>query len=200
MIEMMASQVAIAVAAADSTETSERRAHNDTLTGLPNRRQLNADVAGRLSGLAASGGKAVIAMVDIDYFKRFNDDFGHRVGDVTLQKVATVLRNAVRGEDVVYRYGGEEFVIVFADVGEEEAVALAERVRTAVESTPLTGDQLEPVGPITVSIGLALLPGHGLDLAELIDIADRTMYQSKQSGRNRVTLWDSAAATTDAAA
>ncbi len=142
----------------------------------------------------------MIAIVDIDYFKRFNDDFGHRVGDVTLQKVATVLRNAVRGEDVVYRYGGEEFVIVFADAGEEEAVALAERVRTAVESTPLTGDQLEPVGPITVSIGLALLPGHGLDLAELIDIADRAMYQSKQSGRNRVTLWDSAAATTDAAA
>jgi len=200
MIEMMASQVAIAVAAADSTETSERRAHNDTLTGLPNRRQLNEDVAGRLSGLAASGGKAVIAMVDIDSFKRFNDDFGHRVGDVTLQKVATVLRSAVRGEDVVYRYGGEEFVIVFADAGGEEAVALAERVRTAVASTPLTGDQLEPVGPITVSIGLALLPDHGLDLAELIDIADRAMYQSKQSGRNRVTLWRSAAATIDAAA
>ena len=190
ILEMMASQVA--VAAVDLTEMSERRAHHDTLTGLPNRLQLSEDIAGVLNRLYTAERRAVIAMVDIDNFKRFNDDFGHRVGDVTLQKVASVLNNSVRSNDLVYRYGGEEFVVVYVDAAAEEAVRLAERVREAVASTPLTGDKLEPVGPITVSIGLSLLPQHGSDLDALIDLADRAMYQSKDVGRNLVTLWGDA--------
>ncbi|HLF76320.1 MAG TPA: sensor domain-containing diguanylate cyclase [Dehalococcoidia bacterium] len=189
VLEMMASQVATAVIAADTTDTNDHRAHHDPLTGLPNRLQLNNDVSRELGSLAAVGRQAVVAMVDIDHFKRFNDEFGHRVGDVTLQKVASVLRTAVRDRDHVYRYGGEEFVIVFVDAGASEAVALAEHVRAAVESTPLSGDQLEPVGPVAISIGLAILPDHATDFGNLIEMADAAMYKAKQSGRNRVVLW-----------
>jgi diguanylate cyclase (GGDEF)-like protein len=190
VLEMMASQVATAVIAADTTETSERRALQDPLTGLPNRRQLNEDISGVISRWAEDGRKAVVAMVDIDNFKRLNDDFGHRVGDVTLQKVASVMRLSIRDSDRIYRYGGEEFVVIFADAGRVEAILLAERLLKAVADTPLSGDNLEPVGPVTMSAGLAIMPDDGTDIPKLIELADRAMYRAKEAGRNRVHLYD----------
>jgi diguanylate cyclase (GGDEF)-like protein len=189
VLEMMASQVATAIVAADTTDTSVRRAHHDALTGLPNRRQLDEDTEGSLKELAASGRNAVVAMLDIDHFKRFNDDYGHRVGDVTLQKVASVLRSSVRDNDHVYRYGGEEFVVVFADTPPSDAMMLADRLRQAIEAAPLSGENLEPAGPVTVSLGLAFLPEHGTDVSALIDMADKAMYRAKSSGRNCVEVW-----------
>ncbi len=190
VLEMMASQVATAIVAADTTDTSVRHAQHDALTGLPNRRQLDEDTQGSLAQLLASGRNAVVAMVDIDHFKRFNDDYGHRVGDVTLQKVASVLRSSVRDNDHLYRYGGEEFLVVFVDTPPSEAVALAERLRMAVEAAPLSGESLEPVGPVTISIGLALMPSQGTVLERLISMADKAMYKAKAGGRNRVEVWD----------
>ncbi len=190
VLEMMASQVATAVVAADHAETSERRAMHDPLTGLPNRRQLTEDIASQISILSESGQRAGVAMIDVDHFKRLNDDFGHRVGDVSLQKIASVMRNALREGDMVYRYGGEEFVAIFKGASGPEALVAAERLRLAVETTPLTGDQLEPVGPVTISIGIALLPDHGGDIDALIEMADKAMYRAKECGRNRVEVWD----------
>jgi diguanylate cyclase (GGDEF)-like protein len=187
ILEMLASQVATALVAADTTETSERRAHRDPLTGLLNRRALSEDVATVLANLDEP--RAVVAMIDIDHFKRFNDDFGHKVGDVTLQKVAAVLKASIRDEDYVYRYGGEEFVAMYMNAGGPEASMLAERLRAAVEATPLTGDSLEPVGPVTVSIGLAIVPTHTSDFGAALQLADQALYASKEGGRNRVTAW-----------
>jgi diguanylate cyclase (GGDEF)-like protein len=189
ILEMMASQVATAVIAADQTETSERRAMLDPLTNLPNRRQLNADIAETLSSWPSESRHAVVAMIDIDHFKHLNDDFGHRVGDVTLQKVASVMRHSIRDSDRIYRYGGEEFVVIFADAHAAEAQLLAERLRKAVAETPLSGDKLEPVGPVTISIGLSLMPEHGTDFNSLIELADRAMYRAKDAGRNRILTW-----------
>ena len=189
VLEMMASQVATAVIAADHAETSERRALHDALTGLPNRRQLTEDMS-QLSILAETGQRAAVVMIDIDHFKRLNDDFGHRVGDVSLQKIASVMRNALREGDMIYRYGGEEFVAIFKDATGPDALATADRLRSAVETTPLTGDQLEPVGPVTISIGLAQLPDHGTDINALIEMADKAMYRAKEKGRNRIEVWE----------
>jgi diguanylate cyclase (GGDEF)-like protein len=189
ILEMMASQVATAVVAADTTETSERRAHHDPLTGLPNRLQLTEDLAGELSGESLGGAAMVVGMVDIDHFKRLNDEYGHHVGDVTLQKVASLLQNCIRDGDRIYRYGGEEFVVVFKDATEAAAEGLAERLRRATESTPFSGNAMEPVCPVTVSIGLAARPNHGEDVESLIDLADKAMYEAKGAGRNRIALW-----------
>jgi diguanylate cyclase (GGDEF)-like protein len=188
VLEMMASQVATAVVAADNAESSERRALHDPLTGLPNRRQLAEDIANHYENLDA-GGMAAVAMIDVDKFKTVNDEYGHRVGDVSLQKIASVIRNAMREGDMVYRYGGEEFVAIFKGATGQDAYAAAERLRTAVETTPITGDQLETVSPITISIGLALMPDHGTDINHLIEKADRAMYRAKDAGRNRVEVW-----------
>jgi len=189
ILEMMASQVATAIAAADATESSERRAHQDALTSLPNRRQLDVDLAGVLSELADQRREAVVAMLDIDYFKRLNDEHGHQVGDIALQRIASVLRNSVRDNDHVYRFGGEEFVVVFTDTTISEAMPLAQRLRSAVSAVVLASESNGAVPPITVSIGLALLPEHGNDVAGLIDLADKAMYQAKASGRDCVVVW-----------
>jgi diguanylate cyclase (GGDEF)-like protein len=185
---MMASQVATAVVVADTTEASEHRAHHDALTGLPNRLRLSEDLQGDLKTMAASGRKAVVAMADIDHFKNVNDDYSHHLGDVVLQQVAHVLRSSVRGSDRVYRYGGEEFVIVFMDADPQTGFDLADRVRLAVGTTPLSGDHLQPLLPVTISIGLASLPGHGTDIEALIELADAAMYRAKDAGRNRVIM------------
>lgn len=189
ILGMMGSQVATAVVAADTTEASEHRAHHDPLTGLPNRLQLMEDMAGDLSQKEMKDRQAIVGMIDIDHFKHFNDDFGHHIGDVSLQKVALTLQQSLRENDRVYRYGGEEFVIVLMDISAEAGKTLAERLRRAIEETPLTDDQLEPVGAVTISMGLACYPGDGTEFGSLIEMADLAMYRAKSMGRNQIATW-----------
>jgi diguanylate cyclase (GGDEF)-like protein len=192
ILEMMASQVATAIAAANVHEASERAAHHDALTSLPNRRQLAEDLRGPLLESTLGSRPMAIAMLDIDHFKRLNDDYGHKVGDITLQRVADTLRASVRGNDRVYRYGGEEFLVVFADADHKLGALLAERLRVSVEHMPLIAERGEAASPVTISVGVATFPDDGQQVEALIDAADQAMYASKQSGRNRVSLASSA--------
>ena len=171
LLEMMASQVATAIAAVEATEMSERRAHQDALTSLPNRRQLDEDLDGALRKLSLDGRKAVVAMLDIDNFKQLNDQHGHHAGDLALQGIASVLKGSVREQDYVYRFGGEEFVVVFADTELLDAGRLAERLRYAVRTLKLAGEKGEAIPPVSVSIGLSQLPDHSDDIRTLIDLA-----------------------------
>jgi diguanylate cyclase (GGDEF)-like protein len=188
VLEMMASQVATAMVAASIMEERERQAHLDALTGLPNRLQLAKDMGGELAALAGLSRAAVFAMVDIDHFKEFNDEYGHGAGDVVLQNLGSVMRTAIRSSDNVYRYGGEEFLIVFMNAGPTEGYRLAERLRQAIEK------QMNDMRPVTVSIGLASLPDDGTDPRTLIELADSAMYQAKRGGRNRTVVWEEAQA------
>lgn len=189
VLEMMASQVATAVAAAEAHEASEQRAHHDPLTNLANRRQLSEDVDGFLSDLIFQQRPFAMVMVDIDNFRHFNNDYGHRVGDITLQKVAQVLKTASREGDRVYRYGGEEFLIVFVDAATRAGERLAERLRNAVEETPLTAEDLAPAGPLTISAGVAAFPEHGNRPEEILERADLALLRAKGEGKNRVAVW-----------
>ena len=186
ILELMASQVASAIVSADAHETSQLDAHTDSLTSLPNRRQLSEDAAGRFESLVAEG-RLTVAMADIDHFKRFNDEFGHQTGDITLQKIAEVLRLCMREGDAFYRYGGEEFAIVVQDMSDEACTVILERLRVAVARTPLTGTELQPVGPVTLSIGFA--SGEAASFDALLGMADTALYESKSRGRNRLTNW-----------
>ena len=188
ILEMMASQVATAVAAAGSHEVSEKNAHMDALTNLANRRQLAEDVSSYFANKVLNQEPHTIAMVDIDNFGLFNKDFGHRIGDITLQKVAHMLKNTLRERDRVYRYGGEEFLIAF-DGSLIESLDVAERLRKAVAETPLTGENLEPIGPITISMGIAAFPIHGDGFEAVTERADEALRAAKRLGRNRVILW-----------
>lgn len=189
MLAMMASQVSTAMIAASTMETTERMAYSDSLTTLPNRLQLDKDLKEDPFATRPTGRHAVVAMVDIDHFKRFNDEFGHKVGDAALRKVASVLRESIRDGDRIYRYGGEEFLLFFLNAAPAEARRLAERLRLAVEQAQLTDAERQAIGPITVSVGLAVVPDHAPDLETAIELADRVMYQAKTRGRNRVATW-----------
>jgi diguanylate cyclase (GGDEF)-like protein len=150
----------------------------DDLTGVGNRRRLDRD----LTVEAASGDTPVaVIMVDVDHFKRINDEHGHEAGDTALRDVADAMRREVRAGDVVYRYGGEEFCVLLAKTNTTEAGQVAERIRFAVSQMPSAVDE-----PLTVSIGVAL--GKGEHVAQTMVRADEALFKSKEGGRNRVTL------------
>ena len=169
-----------------------RMAFVDALTGLPNRRALD-------ERLARSVGRIAVAMVDVDHFKRFNDRHGHEAGDRVLRAVARQLRRC-RGGDA-YRYGGEEFAIVFEGRQVEAAGEALERVRSDVESLRVrlgvsSGKRAQAVRRgqsdgevgVTVSIGVAERDPERRTCAAVVDAADKALYRSKQRGRNRLTL------------
>lgn len=159
-------------------------ATTDTLTGLANRRHFTALLEAEIQRWQRSGQPAALLMLDLDFFKRVNDTWGHAVGDEVLRHFATVLRGALRRIDVPGRVGGEEFAILLPDTSEEDALAAAERLRASVEASPA-----QTVGgsiPVTVSIGVTLFregdSGHEAPMQR----ADEALYRAKQSGRNCV--------------
>ena len=133
-------------------------------------------------------------MVDIDHFKKFNDNYGHAVGDQVIQVVARSLSAGLRQGDILARYGGEEFCIVLPGAAPHDALAVAERMRAEIESNARSAIRGTEVTTIAVSLGVASLSVAARSIEGLIDQADQALYKSKQTGRNRVTLWERAAA------
>jgi diguanylate cyclase (GGDEF)-like protein len=166
----------------------ERAASTDYLTGLPNRRTLVEMGLKRFEQArtsVASGGFG-LAIVDIDHFKRINDEHGHEMGDVALKHVAGRLQSACRGAELPARQGGEEFVVLFDNLQLHDAPAAGERLRQAVAQAPFTAGDL--VLPLTVSIGLAVLRADDTHFDSLLRRADEALYVAKATGRNRVEI------------
>jgi diguanylate cyclase (GGDEF)-like protein len=160
----------------------------DPLTGLSNRRQFRSVLDRTTDMVARSGEPALLLMVDIDHFKRVNDNHGHQAGDLVLQAVAEALAKCVRPMDTVARYGGEEFAVVLPNCHTFFGVTVAERIRQTIESMPVkigTGQDLR----VTVSIGGAYAPEWVRSTATLwTERADVQLYRAKNEGRNRVFL------------
>ena len=166
----------------------ERAASTDYLTGLPNRRtlvEMGLQRFGQARANAASDGFG-LAIVDIDHFKRINDEHGHEMGDVALKHVAGRLQSACRGAELPARQGGEEFVVLFENLQLHDAQAAGERLRQAVAQTPFTAGDL--VLPLTVSIGMAVLRADDTHFDSLLSRADAALYAAKAAGRNRVEV------------
>lgn len=125
-------------------------------------------------------------MVDVDHFKRFNDTYGHAGGDEALLRVAEILRRSFRDTDAVARYGGEEFSVLLPGVGIRLTRPLLERIRSAVEELALPFPAHDAPARLTVSIGVAIWPHDGDAPDEILEAADRRLYQAKQGGRNLV--------------
>lgn len=159
-------------------------AMTDPLTKLPNRRVFFQKFGEEIERSLRYEHSIAIAMVDVDHFKPFNDMEGHVFGDEALKKVAQTLLKNLRKTDLIARYGGEEFIVMMTETGLGVAQEICERLRVAIETSVFQGK--EKPAYLTISIGLAGFPMHGNTPTELVEAADRALYEAKSSGRNRV--------------
>jgi diguanylate cyclase (GGDEF)-like protein len=159
----------------------------DSLTGLYLRRFFQKSLEEEIVRSKKFGLKFVFLMLDLDNFKRYNDRYGHLVGDVLLSTVARIVKDSVRQIDVVARYGGEEFSVILPDIDREEGEYVSLRLCKAIEKEHIHAydEDLQ----ITVSIGGSVFPEDAVDAEELIDKADLALYHAKQTGRNRIYFW-----------
>jgi diguanylate cyclase (GGDEF)-like protein len=159
----------------------------DSLTQIYNRKAVFFSLKRELSKSERYGHPTTVAILDIDHFKKYNDSNGHVAGDRLLKRFAIILSNRLREYDVIGRYGGEEFLIVFPETPVEEAAKVCERIRSSVESTQFYGQDKMPFKKVTVSIGLSGVKGKKrIKEQTIIHKADEFLYQAKESGRNQV--------------
>jgi diguanylate cyclase (GGDEF)-like protein len=159
----------------------------DPLTGIANRLRLDEDARTLQAQMSRYGRNTSIAMCDVDAFKHYNDHYGHLRGDAALRRIATSIRASLRSADNVYRYGGEEFLVVLREQGLEAATAALERVRSAVEALGIRHAPGASRSVVTISVGTAGIQSQGADTVwEAIDRADRALYLAKARGGNHV--------------
>lgn len=187
LIEVFATKISIALANViyyQKMISAEEAATTDFLTGLNNRRQLLRQGVTLLAGSKRNNTPLALAMLDIDFFKRVNDTYGHDAGDLVLKQVGTLLKQRFRASDIVSRYGGEEFCILAPQLDEKQAFELFNSFRAALAANPvdIQGEQLT----ITVSIGVTTVLDDSIDT--MISQADTLLYQAKQNGRNCVVI------------
>ncbi|MDZ7628832.1 MAG: GGDEF domain-containing protein [Parvularculaceae bacterium] len=175
-------------------ENIQQEAMLDPLTGVKNRKTFDNEIIRMMREANEHDQPLALAMADVDYFKQFNDRWGHQTGDHVLRLVADVMNANIKGADVLARYGGEEFAIILPGTTLQNAVMLADRIRKAVESRRLKKRRTdEDLGVVTLSMGVALLRWN--DTADtLIERADGLLYAAKKAGRNRVVDEESDAA------
>ncbi|MBQ6516283.1 diguanylate cyclase [bacterium] len=182
-LELFAQQIEQAITIAELFQVVREQAVTDSLTGLYNRRYFEEYTKKEAMRALRQNLKFSVIGLDLDHLKKINDKYGHSYGDIAIKTIAEVLKTNARSIDVAARMGGEEFNIILPGVDSDGAMIAAERIRKAIES-----QQIEKLGHITASIGVATFPDHTEDIDELMEITDQAMYLSKRNGRNKVSL------------
>jgi diguanylate cyclase (GGDEF)-like protein/PAS domain S-box-containing protein len=180
-----AEQIGLSIANIRLREALRTQSIRDPLTGLYNRRYLEEMLEREIRRAVRAEQSLGILMLDLDHFKRFNDTYGHDAGDAVLRETGSFLARSIRAEDIVCRYGGEEFVVILPTADMESARSRAERIRSKLRELAVL-HQGQSVGVITVSVGVAALPAHGTSAKELLQAADAALYRAKREGRDRV--------------
>jgi diguanylate cyclase (GGDEF)-like protein len=184
---LVAERTGLALANLQLREKLRDQAIRDPLTAMYNRRYFEETATRELLRAEDSGAPIGMIMIDVDHFKRFNDSHGHDAGDAVLQRVGLTLQSHTRVEDVICRYGGEEFLMLLPGLPVASIVARAEELRNAIRdlSVRFRGETL---GRITVSCGVSVFPEQGRACSDLIDAADHALYHAKEAGRDRVEV------------
>jgi diguanylate cyclase (GGDEF)-like protein len=186
-LQQMVELASIGIAGLNLRSKLEHQSIRDSLTGLYNRHFMEIALDRELRRATRHQQTLAVLVLDIDYFKAFNDTYGHEAGDVVLREVAGTMRQTIRSEDIVCRFGGEEFVVILPELSTEEAVARAESLRHMVSEIRLHY-RGEPLNEVTISIGVAMYPYNADTVEQLLWVADRALYEAKHQGRNRVIL------------
>ncbi|KQC13253.1 MAG: hypothetical protein APR63_09115 [Desulfuromonas sp. SDB] len=163
-------------------QQNEIKFMKDKLTGLYFKDVFKSKLSDYIYNIKNPDKKIALIMVDIDYFKKVNDNFGHQRGDEVLHQIAQILEKSIRTSDLIGRYGGEEFIIALLNTNPENAIIVAEKLRNKIEKAKLLGN----IDELTISAGISFYPNDSVWIDELIEKADQAMYLSKQKGRNKV--------------
>ncbi len=174
-----------------ANEELKRLATTDGLTGLRNHRFFQETLKLEVKKSRRHSRPVTVCMVDVDHFKHFNDTHGHPAGDVVLRTLARTLEQRLRTTDIVARYGGEEFSLILLDTHPDAGERTANELTQVIRETAFEGGQSQPMGRVTISVGIASFPDDANSPAELISRADEALYASKHCGRDRVTRWRS---------
>jgi diguanylate cyclase (GGDEF)-like protein len=194
MANMFAEQVSLSLANIRLREALRSQSIRDPLTGLYNRRYLEEMLERETRRAVRAEQGLGVLMLDLDHFKQFNDTYGHDAGDAVLRETASLLLKSVRAEDIVCRFGGEEFMVLLPGADLKTTQARAERIRSRLrELTVLHHGR--SLGTITASLGVAEVPQHGTSPQSLIVASDAALYRAKREGRDRVVVADSAPVT-----
>jgi diguanylate cyclase (GGDEF)-like protein len=184
MLIMLANQAGLAIENSQLYEKTVMQANTDSLTGLWNHGYFQYLLQAELEKAIATKLPLSLIMLDIDDFKIYNDILGHQAGDTILKDLADFLKNRSRKMDWVCRYGGEEFTIILPQTDKKEAFANAERLRIDIEKQSFMHVEVLPQKKLTISLGVACFPEHGLTPSDLISSSDRLLYQAKHMGKN----------------
>lgn len=182
-LSLFAKQIELAITIADLFQAVKEQAVTDSMTGLYNRRYFEEFINKEAIRARRQNQKFTVIGIDLDHLKQINDVYGHNYGDIAIKAIAEVLKSNCRSIDVAARMGGEEFNLILPGVDSQGGMIVAERIRKAIESV-----ELERIGHITGSLGVATFMEHSDDVDDLLEVVDHTMYESKRNGRNRVTL------------
>ena len=180
---LFAKQIELAITIADLFQAVKEQAITDGMTGLYNRRYFEEYIKKEAIRAMRQNQKFTVIGLDLDHLKQINDTYGHNYGDIAIKTIAEVLKSNARSIDIAARMGGEEFNLILPGVDIEGGCIAAERIRKAIESV-----ELEKIGHITASLGIATYPEQSDDLEELLELTDQAMYEAKRNGRNRVTI------------
>jgi diguanylate cyclase (GGDEF)-like protein/PAS domain S-box-containing protein len=182
-----ASQIALSLASLRLRESLRDQSIRDPLTGLFNRRFMQECLDRELLRGTRKNRSLAVIFIDVDHFKRFNDVFGHEAGDQVLRSMGEFFRLHFRGDDIICRYGGEEFAIILPESSAHDAASRAELLRIAARTLKLKYKDVT-LDPVTISAGIAGFPEHASSAGELLQVADACLYEAKRSGRDRVIV------------
>jgi diguanylate cyclase (GGDEF)-like protein len=186
-LNILAHEISIAIERALNYEQIKRLTVIDELTGVFNRRKFDIDLKDRLNEAIRYVKSLSLLMIDIDYFKKYNDYHGHQMGDMILKKIGGIFIESKRSTDRIYRYGGEEFSVICSETNKENARIFAERLREVIDQGKFEGEEkIRPGGNLTISVGVSNFPFDATKIDHLIKYADDALYRAKAEGRNRV--------------
>ncbi len=181
-LEAVADICAAAIQNAHFFERAKQLAYLDGLTGIFNRRYFEMRIGEEIERARRYESNLSVVMMDIDHFKRLNDEFGHLLGDEVLRQISRLFQQHLRKSDIICRYGGEEFALLLPQTTGEDAMDVAEKLRKTIEAYPFPGVPR----PVSISAGMAAYPEFGKTRDEIVASADAALYHAKQNGRNRI--------------
>jgi diguanylate cyclase (GGDEF)-like protein len=189
LFHVLVNIISISIENAQHYEEIRNLSLTDEMTKLHNYRSFISRLKEELNRARRNQSQVSLVILDIDHFKNYNDTLGHQAGDEALREVGKVLRKTVRDEDIVSRYGGEEFCVIFPGIAKQEIKHLGDRIRQRIEAHKFYKEKVQPVGQLTISLGGATYPDDASDIHDLIQKADEALYKAKHLGRNQMQLY-----------